>query len=746
MISLDLRTIVFSNVLDYIVCLLVISLLWRQSRKRFAGTDFWVFNFALQTAALFLIILRGSIPDWMSMALANTLVIAGALLGYMGLGRFVGKKSSQVHNYVLLAAFASVHTYFVLVQPNLPARNLNLAVGLLIICFQCAWLLLFGVDPGMRRLTRVVGMVFGAYCLVSIVRIAEFFIGTHPANDYFQSGAFEAFVLVSYQMLLILLTYSLVLMFNKRLLAEVKTQEEKFAKAFHSSPYAITLTQLSDGQIIEVNDAFLNITGYQSAEVMGKTTVGLHLWDKEEDRVVVVNELSNSGKVQGREFQFRKKSGEMITGFFAAEIIPINNREFVLSSISDVTERKRAEETLERSEDVARRLAEEQAVIGEIGHIVSSTLDIDSVYDRFAQTARKLVDFDRISINIIDGEKNTLTVAYSWGTAVEGRNSKGMIPFLGSGTEEVFRTRKSVFIQTEDENELANRFPAYFPNFIAGIRSALFTPLFVGKEMIGSLSFLSKRPRAYAEWDREIGEHIGYQIAGAIANAKLYHERKKAEEGVLASLREKEVLLKEIHHRVKNNLQVISSLLHLQSPSIQDPLALEIFRESQNRVRSLALVHERLLRSPDLASVDFGEYIRNIVSSLFSSYHTLAQGVSSEVEAEEIYLGVDLATPCGLILNELISNALKHAFPEGRRGKISISFHRREKGQYVMRVRDDGIGFPPALDIGHTETLGLQLVDTLSKQLAGTLELNREGGADFTLTFGGEDSAGGKHG
>ena len=157
-------------------------------------------------------------------------------------------------------------------------------------------------------------------------------------------------------MLFILLTYSLALMVNKRLLVEVKTQEEKFAKAFHSSPYAITLTRLSDGQIVEVNDGFLNISGYQYAEVIGKTTVDLHLWDKEEDRVVAVNELSKSGKVQGREFQFRKKSGEMITGLFSAEIIPINNQEFVLSSISDITERKRAEEALRESEEKYRNL------------------------------------------------------------------------------------------------------------------------------------------------------------------------------------------------------------------------------------------------------------------------------------------------------------------------------------------------------------------------------------------------------
>ena len=226
MILLDVRTIVFSNVISYIVCMLVILLLWHQSRKRFAGTGFWVFNYVFQTAALFLIILRGSIPDWMSVVLANTLVIAGALLGYVGLERFVGKKSSQVHNYVLLAAFACVHTYFTFVQPNQAARSLNFSVGLLLICFQCMWLLVHRVEAGMRRLTLGVVMVFGAYCLVSIVRIVEFFTGTHPKSDFFQSGAFQSLILISYEVLFILLTYSLALMFNKRLLVEVKAQEE----------------------------------------------------------------------------------------------------------------------------------------------------------------------------------------------------------------------------------------------------------------------------------------------------------------------------------------------------------------------------------------------------------------------------------------------------------------------------------------------------------------------------------------
>jgi PAS domain S-box-containing protein len=364
---LDIRTIVFGNVVINIVGILVIWVLWRQSRKRFSGTGFWVFDFVFQTAALFLIILRGHIPDWMSMVVSNTLVVAGALLGFMGLERFIGKKTPQIHNYILLLVFASVHTYFALVQPNLEVRTLNLSVGLLIIFFQCLWLLLFRVEPGLRRSTLGVGLVFGAYCLVSIVRIVNFFIGTQVKTDYFRSGAFETFILVSYQMLFMLLTYSLVLMFNKRLFEEVKTQEEKFTKAFHSSPYAILLTRLSDGQIIEVNNGFVEITGYSYFESLGKSTVELRLWAKEEDRVVAVNELSKVGKLQGMEFQFRKKSGKIITGFFGAEIIRIDSQECVLSSISDITERKQREEERER---LIRELQEALARVNQLSGLL----------------------------------------------------------------------------------------------------------------------------------------------------------------------------------------------------------------------------------------------------------------------------------------------------------------------------------------------------------------------------------------
>jgi diguanylate cyclase (GGDEF)-like protein/PAS domain S-box-containing protein len=343
---LDLRTVFFTNVVTFTICTLVVVLLWYQSRKRFAGMSFLVFDFAMQAAATFLIAMRGFVTDWMSIGLANILVFAGSILGYMGLERFVGRISSQVNNYILLAVYAFAFNYFAFVQTDLAVRNLVVSLGLLTIWFQCMWLMLYRVDSAMRPLTFGVGLVFGAFCLVNIVRIAEFFTSPHPVNDYFHSGAFQTLFIIAYQMLMILLTFSLVLMVNKRLFTELKSQEEKFAKAFHSSPYAVTLTRLDDGRIMEVNEGFVNISGYRYDEIAGKTTLDLNIWANEEDRAAIVDELSRKGNVQGKELHLKKKTGELLTGLFSAEVITINNEKCVLTSVSDITERKRMEEEI----------------------------------------------------------------------------------------------------------------------------------------------------------------------------------------------------------------------------------------------------------------------------------------------------------------------------------------------------------------------------------------------------------------
>jgi len=212
-------------------------------------------------------------------------------------------------------------------------------------------------------------------------------------------------------------------------------------------------------------------------------------------------------------------------------------------------------------------------------------------------------------------------------------------------------------------------------------------------------------------------------------------DRKAAEEKLKTSLREKEVLLREIHHRVKNNLQIISSLLNLQSRWIQDPSALKIFQESRDRVRSMALVHEKLYRSENLTQVDFGEYIHNLARHLFLVYGVKPDAVRLEVDARDVFLNINTSIPCGLIANELISNALKHAFQGREKGRVHIVLRPENRRMFRFVVSDDGVGLPEDVEARNAGSLGLQLVAMLVEQLQGKMEVDRRGGTTFRILF-----------
>jgi PAS domain S-box-containing protein len=212
-------------------------------------------------------------------------------------------------------------------------------------------------------------------------------------------------------------------------------------------------------------------------------------------------------------------------------------------------------------------------------------------------------------------------------------------------------------------------------------------------------------------------------------------ERKKAEEQINNSLQEKVVLLQEIHHRVKNNLQVISSLLNLQSGYIEDKKSLEIFRESQNRIRSMALIHEKLYQSKDLNRIEFSEYIKSLTKDLLRSYNVDPERISLHYQMNATFFEIDIVILCGLIINELVSNSLKHAFPDNRKGNVYIILNKKNNKDYELIVKDDGISFPGNIDFKKTESLGLQLVTTLTNQLEGTIKLNKNGYTEFRISF-----------
>jgi PAS domain S-box-containing protein len=221
------------------------------------------------------------------------------------------------------------------------------------------------------------------------------------------------------------------------------------------------------------------------------------------------------------------------------------------------------------------------------------------------------------------------------------------------------------------------------------------------------------------------GEGIAIDITGRI----------QAEMALRVSLEEKEVLLKEIHHRVKNNLQIVSSLLSLQTEHVAPENALEALRESQARVRSMAMIHEQLYSSGDLARIDFDRYVRDLAGYIFRMYSSEAAGISLEVDVQAIALGIDRAIPCGIIINELLTNALKHAFPRGSAGSVLVRFAEGGDEGIVLTVQDDGVGIPEDLDPAKSSSLGLELVQTLVEQLKGRMSMESAGGARFTIRF-----------
>jgi len=219
-------------------------------------------------------------------------------------------------------------------------------------------------------------------------------------------------------------------------------------------------------------------------------------------------------------------------------------------------------------------------------------------------------------------------------------------------------------------------------------------------------------------------------------------ERQMAEKELLASeqklrqsLTEKESLLKEIHHRVKNNLQIVSSLLYLQEDYMGDAKGVEILRESQNRVKSMALIHEQLYGTADLAKIDFGRYVQGLAANLFDAYGIEPARIRLNVRADDISLGIDMAVPCGLIINELVSNALKHAFVPGSSGNIEIIIAKRDTSRMEIVVSDDGIGMDKAHPQTEKKTLGLRLIDTLTAQLDGTLDIQTDHGTRFAIVL-----------
>ena len=492
----DIKTLITLYLIVNVISAGAVAFILSQNQGRFAGISFWLVGLVLQVAGSTLIVLRGLVPDLISMTLANTMLIAGLLVTFIGLERFTGKKGWQIHNYILLAVFIALSAYFAVVQPNLVAREITLSAVATIYTFQCCWLLLSRVDPGIRQITGLTGLVFAIYAASTFGRIILIVIVPEQGNDFFKSGAVSALTITTYIVLTICLAISLVLMVHRRLLDDVKSQEEKFTTAFNSSPYAITLTRPSDGRIFEVNGGFVNITGYRYAEVIGKTTLDLNLWVNEEDRLAVVSELAQGRGVNAMEYQFRKKTGQLLTGLFSATLITVNNEKCILSNIGDITEHKLAE----RGQEIQRNL----------GIKLSQESDLNQALQVCLEAAMEVSSMDSGGIYLVDPDTGALDLIHNSGLSQEFIKNSSHYAKSSANTSLVMSGKPvysdysqiSLSISKQPESE--------------GLKAMAVVPVSSGNRVVACLNIGSHSAEEIPLRTRNAIETIASQIGGAI--------------------------------------------------------------------------------------------------------------------------------------------------------------------------------------------------------------------------------------
>jgi PAS domain S-box-containing protein len=464
------------------------------------------------------------------------------------------------------------------------------------------------------------------------------------------------------------------------------------------------------------------VLGFELHEIVGRK-LGRFIHRKDRPRVVrLLRDLARKPHSGKTTYRCRNASGHIV--WLESIVNPLFEQGtdvtgFVIGSV-DVTDRMKAEETLRLDESRLETLLR-------LNQMTDASMN--QVTDFALEEAVRLTK-SKIGYLAFMNEDESILTMHAWSKAAMEEcnvsNRPTVFPVASTGLwGEPVRQRKPVIL---NNYELPSPMKRGLPQGHMVIKRHMGIPVFDGDHIV-AVAGVANKEEEYSNSDVR-------QLTLLMEGMWLLLQRQRSEEKIRKSLEEKEVLLKEIHHRVKNNLQIISSLLNLQSGQVKDRSLLELLRESQNRIRSMALIHERLYRSEDFSRVDFNQYVTGLTTYLVRSYATASRSINLHVDVQDVSLGVDVAIPCGLIINELVSNCLKHAFPLGGEGNLTVSL-RREGGSHLLRVEDNGTGLPGNIDLKKTESLGLQLVETLTTQIGGTMAVTTAPGkgTTFTITF-----------
>lgn len=573
-----------------------------------------------------------------------------------------------------------------------------------------------------------------------------------------------------------------------------KHLEERFRQVVESAPSAMVMIGPA-GRIVMINAQTEKLFGYPREELLGKLIEVLvpERFRRNHPglRGAFFSDPLSRPMGAGRDLFGLKKDGSEFPVEIGLNPIETDEGTMVLSAIVDISGRKRLED---RFRQVVESAPSAMVMIGPLGRIEMVNAQSEALFgyprdellgqpievlvpERFRRNhpglrtsfffkpvsrpmgaGRDLFGLKKdgsefpieIGLNPIETDEGTMVLSaivdISGRKKLEARfrqvvesapsamvmiGPAGRIEMINAQSESLFGYPRDELLGQPIEMLVPERFRRNHP----GLRGSFFSnpvsrPMGAGRDLFGLKKDGSEFPIEIGLNPIETDE--GTMVLSAIVDIS---DRKQKEERIETALKEKDILLGEIHHRVKNNLQVVNSLLDLQIDRIQDPVVLDMLRESQNRIKSMALIHQTLYESRDFVQVDFSNFLDSMAPTLVASYGVDPDRITLSIDAVEVQLPISAAIPCGLVINELISNALKHAFPDGRTGEIKIQLAQESKTHALLSVSDDGRGIPEDFDLAGTDTLGLQLVNLLTEQLGGMLEITRANPTSFTLRF-----------
>jgi PAS domain S-box-containing protein len=527
----------------------------------------------------------------------------------------------------------------------------------------------------------------------------------------------------------------------KRITRNLEDSEARFRAIAEVIPVPLIISRVSDGLILYANPELIKTFEFCSLDLANHKKI-LDLYHNLADLTTLLEALNEHGFIRNNELQLKKTDGTLFWAIASLQYLSFNGESAILTVFYDINERKRTEVALKSQ-------AEREQLMRTVAQRIRQSLNLQDILNATVQEVRNLLKVDRVLVYQFGRDMS--------GTIMAESVEPGWRVCLGVQIDDTcFQTGAGIGYYQRKKRAIANIYEAGLTDCHIRlleefqVKANLVVPILleVGSQDPGSvlwgllIAHQCSRFRHWEENQLDLLDQLTVQLEIAIQQSSILEQaqtelvqRQKAEVKLRSALAEKEVLLKEVHHRVKNNLQIVSSLLQLQSHTLKDPEIIKVLRESQNRIESISLIHKNLYTSANIGKIDVADYIYNLAASLLFSYQIVPGKIALETDIDPISLNVDQAISCGLVINELISNALKHAFPNQEQGTISIALCNLDH-TIEMTIGDNGIGLPDNLDWKNAVSLGLSLVyDLVTEQLEGEINLERDRGTVFKIQF-----------